>query len=721
MDCFYCQVEARLNPSLKGHPMAVIQYNQWKGGGIIAVNYEARDKGVTRFMRGDDAKKHCPEIILVSVPTVREKADLTRYRDAGREVLAILCKFSTCVQRASVDEAYIDLTKAVEERMKLLSQFNPEKWKSTFVVGYSTNSSNDEGERKNGLRAWLKDTESLNNTASLRLAVGALIVEEIRETVLSETGFKCSAGIAHNKILAKLACGLHKPNRQTILPLECVLELYKTLPVKKIKNLGGKLGNNVVEKLGCQTMSDLLKFSEKELQAKYDEKTGSWLYNIARGLDNEPVTARLVAKSIGCCKNFPGRTALIKTKDVHHWISKLAEELSERLLEDEVMNKRRANLLTVSMHLEINKKDTASSKSVALSSYEVDKIFFVAEQTLKKVCKVDPSNDNWYPPIKQLGFSAGKFSNSSNKIAKFFNVSENSNLNSAKTNVKTDNTASISGNENKSSFFERMFQRDVLDSNKKLNMVPDFSKHDLYVDSEDSQGSMVKAVDENRETPNESQKDNIKRKLFCLENDDTELEHDVNKQKSKTDSKTDFVNERSVVNLNEKPAKKKNTLINFFNQNIKQEEWVKPEELFPDISQIDDELLKALPSSYRNKIMKLRESIKHDENLNTEGQDIPINIAVNNTEKVSNLSSIAGNSSIKCEECGEIVDDYELHQDMHIAMKLDKELNSIPRVVNSANAITKNNNDNKRKLKTSGKKKNSNNKKSKSIDMFFKK
>lgn len=46
---------------------------------IIAVNYEARDRGVTRFMRGDDAKKHCPEIILVSVPTVREKADLTRY------------------------------------------------------------------------------------------------------------------------------------------------------------------------------------------------------------------------------------------------------------------------------------------------------------------------------------------------------------------------------------------------------------------------------------------------------------------------------------------------------------------------------------------------------------------------------------------------------------------------------------------------------------------
>ncbi|CAH1389445.1 unnamed protein product [Nezara viridula] len=687
---------------------------------IIAVNYEARDKGVIRSMRGDDAKKHCPEIILVSVPTVREKADLTRYRDAGREVLAVLCRFSNCVQRASVDEAYIDLTKAVEERMKSLSQFSPDKWKSTFVVGYSTNSSNDEGERKNGFRAWLEDSDSLKNTASLKLAVGALIVEEIRETVLSETGFKCSAGIAHNKILAKLACGLHKPNRQTILPLECVLELYKTLPVKKIKNLGGKLGDNVVEKLGCKTMSDLLKFTEKELQAKYDEKAGSWLYNIARGLDNEPVTARLLSKSIGCCKNFPGRAALNKTKDVHHWINKLAEELSERLLEDEVMNKRRANLLTVSMHLEINKKDNASSKSVVLSSYEVDKIFIVAEQALRKVCKVDPSIDNWYPPIKHLGLSAGKFSNSSNKILKFFKLSENSNLNSTKTNCNTDNAAPISENENKSSFFERMFQRDVSDSNKKLNMVPDFSKHDLYVDSEDSQSSMVKAVNENRESPDESQKDNIKRKLFNLENDDNELEH-IDGKKTETDSKKYFVIEQSAVNLNEKNVEKKNTLTNFLNQQVKQEEeWIKPEELFPDISQIDDDLLSALPLSYRNKVMKLKESFDRD--LNTKEHGVINNIAVSNGEKLSSESLSAGNSSFKCEECGEIVEDYELHQDMHVAIKLDKELNSIPQVVNRTSSSTINDKDKKRKLKSCGKKKNSDNtKKMKSIDMFFKK
>ena len=79
MDCFYCQVEENLNPLLRGKPIAVVQYKAWKGGGIIAVNYPARDQGVTRYMRGDEAKEKCPNIELVKVPTLREKADLTKW------------------------------------------------------------------------------------------------------------------------------------------------------------------------------------------------------------------------------------------------------------------------------------------------------------------------------------------------------------------------------------------------------------------------------------------------------------------------------------------------------------------------------------------------------------------------------------------------------------------------------------------------------------------
>lgn len=79
-------MEQRKQPHLRGQPTAVVQYNSWKGGGLIAVGYEARKDGVRRSMRGDEAKKVCPQIQLVQVPVARGKADLTIYRNAGSEV-----------------------------------------------------------------------------------------------------------------------------------------------------------------------------------------------------------------------------------------------------------------------------------------------------------------------------------------------------------------------------------------------------------------------------------------------------------------------------------------------------------------------------------------------------------------------------------------------------------------------------------------------------------
>lgn len=76
------------------------------------------------------------------------------------------------------------------------------------------------------------------------------------------------------QILGKLACGLHKPNRQTILPQAGVSELFKTLPIRKVRSLGGKFGCVVTEQLGCKVMADLLTFTESQLQQQFDEKTG---------------------------------------------------------------------------------------------------------------------------------------------------------------------------------------------------------------------------------------------------------------------------------------------------------------------------------------------------------------------------------------------------------------------------------------------------------------
>lgn len=75
------------------------------------------------------------------------------------------------------------------------------------------------------------------------------------------------------QILAKLACGLHKPNQQTLLPSSSVPRLFETIPIKKVKNLGGKLGNRVKDEFNCKFMSDLAAIPLCDLQKKFDTKT----------------------------------------------------------------------------------------------------------------------------------------------------------------------------------------------------------------------------------------------------------------------------------------------------------------------------------------------------------------------------------------------------------------------------------------------------------------
>lgn len=84
---------------------------------IIALNYVAKARGVKRSMRGDEAKKICSDLELVRVPVVRGKADLSKYRNAGREVASVLQTFTPLMMRASVDEAYLDLTESVNNRL----------------------------------------------------------------------------------------------------------------------------------------------------------------------------------------------------------------------------------------------------------------------------------------------------------------------------------------------------------------------------------------------------------------------------------------------------------------------------------------------------------------------------------------------------------------------------------------------------------------------------
>ncbi|KFV13979.1 DNA polymerase eta, partial [Tauraco erythrolophus] len=241
----------------------------------------------------------------------------------------------------------------------------------------------------------------------LQLTMGAVIVEEIRVAVEAATGFRCSAGISHNKTLAKLACGLNKPNRQTLVSSRFVPQLFSQLPVSNIRNLGGKLGTAITEILGVEYIGQLTQFSERELQTHFGDKTGSWLYDLCRGIEEEPVKNRYLPQSIGCSKNFPGRAALATQKEVQHWLLQLALELESRLIKDRSQNHRVAKQLMVVIRMQ---GDTRVSRLCALSRYDAQKMCNDAFALIQNCNVAGAHQAAWSPPLISVLLSANKFS-----------------------------------------------------------------------------------------------------------------------------------------------------------------------------------------------------------------------------------------------------------------------------------------------------------------------
>lgn len=143
-----------------------------------------------------------------------------------------------------------------------------------------------------------------------------------------------------------------------------------------------------------------------------------WLYNIARGIDLEPVTQRFSSKSIGCCKKFPGRVSIKGIATLKHWLTELATEIFERIEQDEMEYNRRAKQMVVSFMQEINNEDISSSRSIPLISQSIDKIAGDALDVIKKNTTIffkTEQNTELNNPIKFLGLSVGKFEENDNK------------------------------------------------------------------------------------------------------------------------------------------------------------------------------------------------------------------------------------------------------------------------------------------------------------------
>ena len=153
---------------------------------------------------------------------------------------------------------------------------------------------------------------------SAQLAAGAVIVARARAAVSAELGFTCSAGIASNKLLAKLCGGLHKPNQQTLLPRGAVHALLDPLPIDRLRGFGGKLGAILREgrpDLGLPGYATAGELRSGGGAAAARLLRGEWSHpgeeaaravRMASGCDDDAVRERPLAKQVGACKNFSG-------------------------------------------------------------------------------------------------------------------------------------------------------------------------------------------------------------------------------------------------------------------------------------------------------------------------------------------------------------------------------------------------------------------------------
>ena len=240
MDAFYASVEQRDNPELRGKPVAV--GGALARGVVAAASYEARKFGVHSAMPSLIAKRKCSDLIFV-------KPRFDAYKAISQQIRAVFAEYTPIIEPLSLDEAYLDVT------------------------------------------------ENLKGIAS-----ATRIAEEIRARIRAETELTASAGVSYNKFLAKLASDHRKPDGIFVITPQMGPEFVETLPVRKFHGVGPATARKM-ERLGIATGLDLRAQTLAFLQ-QYFGKAGSYYYWAARGVDERPVRADRIRKSVGAENTF---------------------------------------------------------------------------------------------------------------------------------------------------------------------------------------------------------------------------------------------------------------------------------------------------------------------------------------------------------------------------------------------------------------------------------
>ncbi|KAJ2761360.1 N-acetyltransferase eso1, partial [Coemansia nantahalensis] len=377
-------------------PLAV---QQWQD--LIAVNYPARRRGVRRMDTVREARAKCPELVLVHVPTFSgsspaayhqnpsastHKASLDEYRRVSRTVMGLFKQMCPTMGKASIDEAYLDVSEQM--RSKVLADLD--RGALELVDGRASAAAAMAGDPAFGAPIydegvaeevelplpavyWVaatrkgKEAEPATTGTGMVTEYGVLVgdapqisygwgdlvlrhaavfAQHVRRALFQQLGYRASAGIAHNRFLAKIGSGLHKPNQQTVFPQSQVAGFMYSFPIASIPSLGGKLGALVAAAFGAQTAGDLAGYTAEHMALKIGVENALHVHNRCRGIDDSPVVDSKEPASFTSTKHFPQPVAGMAQLD--RWILINSADLWARVSEEWAERRRWPRSLTVS-------------------------------------------------------------------------------------------------------------------------------------------------------------------------------------------------------------------------------------------------------------------------------------------------------------------------------------------------------------------------------------
>ena len=234
------------------------------------------------------------------------------------------------------------------------------------------------------------------------MLIASGIVRDVRKQVFDVLHYTCSAGISRNKMLAKLGSGHKKPNSQTVIRNRAVQHFLSSFRFTKIRNLGGKLGDEVVAAFNTDLVSELLPVSLDQLKKQLGDDTGSWLYITLRGEDHSEVNPRTAIKSMLSAKSF--RPSINSFEVACKWLRIFIADIFSRLVEEGVLvNKRRPK--TMNLHHRQGAQTRSKQVPIPLGkTITEDALYELAKSLLAQVI-VD--GRAW--PCANLSLSVGGF------------------------------------------------------------------------------------------------------------------------------------------------------------------------------------------------------------------------------------------------------------------------------------------------------------------------